>query len=54
MTPISGQKAVPTKSKRISQTLNLREGMPIGVRVTLRGEKMYEFLDSLYLLLYHV
>ncbi len=47
MTLISGQKAVPTRSKRDISNFKLRRGMPIGVRVTLRGEKMYEFLDRL-------
>ncbi len=47
MTLISGQKAVPTLSKRDISNFKLRKGMPIGVRVTLRGEKMYEFLDRL-------
>jgi len=47
MTTISGQKAVPTKSKKDISNFKLRKGMPIGVRVTLRGEKMYEFLDRL-------
>jgi large subunit ribosomal protein L5 len=47
MTQISGQKAVPTKSKKDISNFKLRRGMPIGVRVTLRGDKMYEFLDRL-------
>lgn len=47
MTMIAGQKAVPTKSKKDISNFKLRKGMPIGVRVTLRGEKMYEFLDRL-------
>lgn len=47
MTQISGQKAVPTKSKKDISNFKLRRGMPIGVRVTLRGERMYEFLDRL-------
>ncbi len=47
MTQITGQKAVPTKSKKDISNFKLRKGMPIGVRVTLRGEKMYEFLDRL-------
>ncbi len=47
MTLITGQKAVPTKSKRDISNFKLRKQMPIGVRVTLRGEKMYEFLDRL-------
>ncbi len=47
MTQISGQKAVATKSKKDISNFKLRRGMPIGVRVTLRGERMYEFLDRL-------
>ena len=47
MTKITGQKAVPTKSKRDISNFKLRKGMPIGVRVTLRGDNMYEFLDRL-------
>lgn len=47
MTNISGQRAVATKSKKDISNFKLRKGMPIGVRVTLRGEKMYEFLDRL-------
>lgn len=45
MTTISGQKATPTMSKKAISNFKLRENMPIGVRVTLRGEKMYEFLE---------
>ena len=44
---ITGQKAVPTTSKKDISNFKLRKGMPIGARVTLRGEKMYEFLDRL-------
>ncbi len=44
---ISGQKAVVTKAKRSIATYKLREGMPIGVMVTLRRNRMYEFLDKL-------
>jgi large subunit ribosomal protein L5 len=44
---ISGQRAVATKSKKAISNFKLRENMPIGVRVTLRGDKMYEFLDRL-------
>ena len=44
---ISGQKAVSTKSKKAISNFKLRENMPIGVRVTLRGDKMYEFMDRL-------
>ncbi len=47
MTTIVGQKAVPTKAKTSVSNFKLREGMPIGVRVTLRAERMYEFLDRL-------
>src|SRR5688572_11863913 len=47
MTLISGQKAVPTKSKKAISNFKLREDMPIGVRVTLRDERMYEFLERL-------
>lgn len=47
MTLIAGQKAVTTKSKKDISNFKLRKGMHIGVRVTLRGEKMYEFLDRL-------
>lgn len=44
---ISGQKAVATKSKKAISNFKLRENQPIGVRVTLRGDKMYEFMDRL-------
>jgi len=44
---ITGQKSVSTKSKKAISNFKLRENMPIGVRVTLRGDKMYEFLDRL-------
>jgi len=47
MTLITGQKAVSTKSKKDISNFKLRKGNPIGVRVTLRGDKMYEFLDRL-------
>jgi large subunit ribosomal protein L5 len=47
LTIISGQKAVPTMSKKAISNFKLREDMPIGARVTLRGDKMYEFLDRL-------
>lgn len=47
MTLIGGQKAVSTKSKKDISNFKLRRGMPIGVRVTLRGDRMYEFLDRL-------
>tara|TARA_B100001142_G_scaffold118468_1_gene120567 strand:+ start:8953 stop:9732 length:780 start_codon:yes stop_codon:yes gene_type:complete len=45
MTMIAGQKAVLTKSTKDISNFKLRKGMPVGVRVTLRGDKMYEFLD---------
>jgi len=44
---IAGQKAVPTKARKSVSNFKLREGMTIGARVTLRDEKMYEFLDRL-------
>ena len=47
MTMITGQKAVLTKSSKDISNFKLRKGMPVGVRVTLRGDKMYEFLDRL-------
>ncbi|WMI67995.1 MULTISPECIES: 50S ribosomal protein L5 [unclassified Mangrovimonas] len=47
LTKISGQKAVATLSKKDVASFKLRKGMPIGARVTLRGERMYEFLDRL-------
>lgn len=47
ITAISGQKAVSTKAKKAISNFKLRENMPIGVRVTLRGDRMYEFLDRL-------
>jgi large subunit ribosomal protein L5 len=47
LTLISGQKAVPTIAKRSVSNFKLREGMPIGAKVTLRGDKMYEFIDRL-------
>ena len=45
---IAGQKAVPTYAKKSVANFKLREGMKIGVKVTLRGDKMYEFLDRLF------
>jgi large subunit ribosomal protein L5 len=45
MTTIAGQKAVSTKARTSISNFKLREAMPIGVRVTLRGDNMYEFLD---------
>lgn len=47
MTIISGQKANATYSKKDISNFKLRKGLPIGARVTLRGDKMYEFLDRL-------
>jgi large subunit ribosomal protein L5 len=47
LTMISGQKAIPTMSKKDISNFKLRKNMPIGARVTLRGTKMYEFLDRL-------
>jgi len=47
MTRISGQKSVATQSKKDISNFKLRKGMPVGVRVTLRGDRMYEFLDRL-------
>ncbi len=44
---ITGQRAVPTKAKKAISNFKLRENMPIGVRVTLRGDRMYEFMDRL-------
>ena len=48
ITKISGQKAVPTYAKKSVANFKLRQGMKIGVKVTLRGDKMYEFLDRLF------
>ncbi|MEO8190966.1 MAG: 50S ribosomal protein L5 [Acidobacteriota bacterium] len=47
LSSIAGQRAVLTKAKKSIATYKLREGMPIGARVTLRGDRMYEFLDRL-------
>lgn len=47
ITSITGQRAVATKSKKAISNFKLRENMPIGVRVTLRGDRMFEFLDRL-------
>ena len=47
METITGQKAVITRAKNSVANFKIREGMPIGCKVTLRGEKMYEFLDRL-------
>ena len=48
ITAITGQKAVPTYARKSVANFKLREGMKIGVKVTLRGEQMYEFLDRLF------
>ena len=48
LTLISGQKAVPTFAKKSVANFKLREGMKIGAKVTLRGDKMYEFMDRLF------
>ena len=47
LTQIAGQKPVITKAKKAIANFKLREGMPIGCKVTLRGDRMYEFLDKL-------
>src|SRR5690606_21404096 len=47
LTTITGQKTVATISKKDVASFKLRKGMPIGAKVTLRGERMYEFLDRL-------
>lgn len=47
MTQIAGQKAVVTKARVSIATFNVRKGMPVGVRVTLRGDRMWEFVDRL-------
>ena len=48
LTQLAGQKRVITKAKKSIANFKLREGMPIGCKVTLRGEHMYEFLDKLF------
>jgi large subunit ribosomal protein L5 len=48
VTIVSGQKPVVTRARRSIAAFKLREGMPIGVKVTLRGERMYEFVDKLF------
>ncbi len=48
LTKISGQKAVPTTAKKSVANFKLRAGMKIGAKVTLRGERMYEFVDKLF------
>jgi len=47
LTMVTGQRAVPTIAKNSVSNFKLREGMPIGAKVTLRGDKMYEFMDRL-------
>jgi len=47
MSMVAGQKAVPTRSRKSISNFKLRDGMPIGTRVTLRRERMYDFLDRL-------
>ena len=48
LTKISGQKAVPTYARKSVANFKLRSGMKIGAKVTLRGERMYEFIDKLF------
>lgn len=48
ITAITGQKAVATVAKKSVANFKLREGMPVGAKVTLRGDKMWEFLDRLF------
>ncbi len=48
ITAITGQKAVPTYARKSVANFKLRQGMKIGVKVTLRGERMYEFVDRLF------
>jgi len=48
LTTISGQKAVPTYARKSISNFKLREGMPIGAKVTLRSDRMYEFIDRLF------
>src|SRR5699024_6589630 len=48
LTAIAGQKPVVTRAKKSIAGFKLREEMPIGVKVTLRGKRMYEFLDKLF------
>ena len=47
MAAITGQKPVVTKAKKSIATFKVRQGMPIGVKVTLRGDRMYDFVDKL-------
>ena len=48
ITMIAGQRAVPTRARKSVANFKLREGVKIGVKVTLRGERMYEFMDRLF------
>ncbi len=48
LTKITGQKAIVTKAKKSVANFKLREGMPIGAKVTLRGDRMWEFVDRLF------
>ncbi len=48
LTEITGQKAIITKAKKSVANFKVREGMPVGAKVTLRGDKMWEFLDRLF------
>lgn len=48
LTAITGQKAIPTHAKKSVANFKIRTGMPIGAKVTLRGERMYEFIDRLF------
>ena len=48
LTLITGQKAVPTKARKSVANFKVREGMTIGAKVTLRGDRMYEFVDKLF------
>ena len=48
LTLLTGQKAVPTKARKSVANFKVREGMTIGAKVTLRGERMYEFVDKLF------
>jgi large subunit ribosomal protein L5 len=48
VTTVSGQKPIVTRARRSIAAFKLRQGMPIGVKVTLRGERMYEFVDKLF------
>src|SRR5574344_772457 len=52
LTKIAGQKSVVTKAKKSIASYKLREGMPVGAMVTLRGERMYDFLEKLNSVIY--